>query len=89
VVTDSLVVINKIGDMIPALDEITPQVLIEAKIIETSLTTEEKLGIRLDHDHPGSGLLKAHDLSVLQPGLVTDMYADSGQLRVFPTRLRR
>jgi type IV pilus assembly protein PilQ len=45
VVTDSLSVINKIEGMIPTLDEITPQVLIEAKLIETSLTNTEKLGI--------------------------------------------
>lgn len=45
VVTDALSVINKIERMIPALDEITPQVLIEAKLIETSLTKDEKLGI--------------------------------------------
>jgi type IV pilus assembly protein PilQ len=45
VVTDSLSVINKIDKMIPALDEITPQVLIEAKLVETSLTDTEKLGI--------------------------------------------
>jgi len=45
IVTDSLSVINKIEKMIPALDEITPQVLIEAKLIETSLTNSEKLGI--------------------------------------------
>jgi len=45
VVTDSLSVLSKIEVMIPALDEITPQVLIEAKLIETSLTNTEKLGI--------------------------------------------
>jgi len=45
VVTDSLSVINKIEGMIPALDGITPQVLIEAKLIETSLTNTEKMGI--------------------------------------------
>ncbi len=45
VVTDSLSVISKIEVMIPALDEITPQVLIEAKLIEISLTNTEKLGI--------------------------------------------
>ncbi len=44
-VTDTLSVINKIESMIPTLDEITPQVLIEAKLIETSLTNTEKLGI--------------------------------------------
>lgn len=45
VVTDSSSVINKIQAMIPSLDEITPQVLIEARLIETSLTTSDKLGI--------------------------------------------
>jgi type IV pilus assembly protein PilQ len=45
IVTDSISVVNKIEGMIPALDELTPQVLIEAKLIETSLTTSEKLGI--------------------------------------------
>ena len=45
VVTDALSVINKIEGMMPQLDEITPQVLIEAKLIETSLTDTEKLGI--------------------------------------------
>ncbi|MFA5362754.1 MAG: secretin N-terminal domain-containing protein [Candidatus Omnitrophota bacterium] len=44
-VTDSVMVINKIGAMIPELDELTPQVLIEAKFIETALTNTEKLGI--------------------------------------------
>ncbi len=45
VVTDSSAVITKISNMIPALDEITPQVLIEAKLIETSLNNTDKLGI--------------------------------------------
>ena len=45
VITDSPAVISKIDGMIPALDEITPQVLIETKMIETSLTESEKLGI--------------------------------------------
>jgi type IV pilus secretin PilQ/predicted competence protein len=45
IVTDSFSVISKIENMIPALDELTLQVLIEAKIIETSLTNSEKLGI--------------------------------------------
>ncbi|MDD2703657.1 MAG: secretin N-terminal domain-containing protein [Candidatus Omnitrophica bacterium] len=44
-VTDSAAVINKIENMMPSLDEITPQVLIEAKFIETSLTNTETLGI--------------------------------------------
>ncbi len=45
IVTDSISVINKIEGMIPTLDEITPQVLIEAKLVETSLTNTDKLGI--------------------------------------------
>jgi type II secretory pathway component GspD/PulD (secretin) len=44
-VTDSVMVINKIGDMIPELDDLTPHVLIETKFIETSLTSTDKLGI--------------------------------------------
>src|SRR3990167_1333321 len=38
IVTDTLSVINKIEQIIPSLDSPTPQVLIEAKLIETSLT---------------------------------------------------
>jgi len=45
IVTDTLSVINKIENMIPTLDEVTPQVLIEARLIETSLSRTEKLGI--------------------------------------------
>lgn len=45
IVTDSISVLNKVETMIPSLDENTPQVLIEAKLIETSLTNSEKLGI--------------------------------------------
>lgn len=45
VVTDTLSVINKIEEIIPSLDNPTPQVLIEAKLIETSLTKSDKLGI--------------------------------------------
>ncbi|OGX31971.1 MAG: hypothetical protein A3D27_01960 [Omnitrophica WOR_2 bacterium RIFCSPHIGHO2_02_FULL_46_37] len=45
VVTDTLSVINKLEQIIPALDSITSQVLIEAKLVETSLTKSDKLGI--------------------------------------------
>ncbi|MFA5118664.1 MAG: secretin N-terminal domain-containing protein [Candidatus Omnitrophota bacterium] len=45
IVTDSSSVINKIEAMVPSLDELTSQVLIEAKMIETSLTVNDKLGI--------------------------------------------
>lgn len=45
VITDAPNVISKIEAMIPALDELTPQVLIEARLIETSLTRNETLGI--------------------------------------------
>ena len=45
VVTDSPFVLANIEAMIPSLDELTQQVLIEAKLVETSLTTSEKLGI--------------------------------------------
>lgn len=45
IITDTLSTINKIEQIIPTLDSPTPQVLIEAKFIETSLTNSEKLGI--------------------------------------------
>src|SRR3989338_3261722 len=45
VITDTLSTINKIEEIIPQLDDPTPQVLIEAKLIETSLTKTDKLGI--------------------------------------------
>jgi type IV pilus assembly protein PilQ len=45
IVTDTISAINRIDVMIPSLDELTAQVLIEAKLIETSLTNTEKLGI--------------------------------------------
>jgi type IV pilus assembly protein PilQ len=45
IITDNPMVINTINNMIPQLDQMTPQVLIEAKIIETSLNKSEKLGI--------------------------------------------
>jgi type IV pilus assembly protein PilQ len=44
-VTDSLTAINKVEQMMPVLDELTPQVLIEARLIETSLTNTENMGI--------------------------------------------
>ncbi|MFA5100698.1 MAG: secretin N-terminal domain-containing protein [Candidatus Omnitrophota bacterium] len=45
IVTDTISAINRVDSMVPSLDEVTAQVLIEAKIIETSLTNTEKLGI--------------------------------------------
>ncbi|MCU0651002.1 MAG: secretin and TonB N-terminal domain-containing protein [Candidatus Omnitrophica bacterium] len=45
IVTDTVSAISRIDAMLPSLDELIPQVLIEAKLIETSLTNYEKLGI--------------------------------------------
>ena len=45
IVTDTSGVISKIDNLISGLDEVTPQVLIEAKFIETSFGMTEKLGI--------------------------------------------
>ncbi len=45
IITDTPGVINKVQNMVPSLDGLTPQVLIEAKFIETSLGTTEQLGI--------------------------------------------
>ena len=55
IVTDTLSTINKIEAMLPSLDETTAQVLIEAKLIETSLTDTEKLGIDWTTTISGSG----------------------------------
>ncbi len=54
-VTDSVNAINKVEQMMPVLDELTPQVLIEARLIETSLTKAENLGIQWDTTIAASG----------------------------------
>ncbi|MBL7081192.1 MAG: hypothetical protein ISS44_01300 [Candidatus Omnitrophica bacterium] len=46
IVTDTKSNLIKIGRMIKNIDKVTPQVLIEAKIIETNLTTTNNLGIK-------------------------------------------
>ncbi|MCM8826537.1 MAG: hypothetical protein NC904_03370 [Candidatus Omnitrophica bacterium] len=45
IVTDMPAVINRIEEMLRELDQITPQVLIEARFVETSLNVSEALGI--------------------------------------------
>lgn len=45
IVTDFPSAISRVDKMIPDLDKITPQVLIEARFIETAVNTTEKLGI--------------------------------------------
>lgn len=45
VVTDSISNMEKIRKIMPSLDLVTPQVLIEAKVIETKLDNTDKLGI--------------------------------------------
>jgi len=45
VVTDSSTNMEKIRKIVPNLDVVTPQVLIEAKVIETKLDNSDKLGI--------------------------------------------
>ncbi len=67
-VTDSVTVINKIENMIPALDELTPQVLIEAKFIETSLTNTEKLGIDWSNTISVSGAARKTSLPFTATG---------------------
>ena len=44
-VTDSISNIERIKEIVPMLDAVTPQVLIETKIIKTTLNDTEKLGI--------------------------------------------
>lgn len=48
VISDTHSSLDSIRDNVKALDSITPQVLIEAKIIETSFDAEENLGIKWD-----------------------------------------
>jgi type IV pilus assembly protein PilQ len=45
VITDSMSSMEKIKKVMPALDLVTPQVLIEAKVVETKLDNDDKLGI--------------------------------------------
>jgi len=45
IITDTMASLSKIEEIINKLDRMTPQVLIEAKIIETTLGNTEKLGI--------------------------------------------
>jgi type IV pilus assembly protein PilQ len=45
IVTDVKSNVIKIGEVVKRLDKVTPQVMIEAKIIETTLGNAEKLGI--------------------------------------------
>ncbi len=44
-ISDSASNMEKVSEIIPALDIVTPQVLIEAKVIETKLNDSDKLGI--------------------------------------------
>lgn len=45
IITDTKTNVMKIGEVIKRLDKVTPQVIIEAKIIETILGNAEKIGI--------------------------------------------
>ena len=45
IVTDIPTNLHKIGQVIQRLDAMTPQVMIEARIVKTTLTDEEKMGI--------------------------------------------
>ncbi|MBU1006471.1 MAG: hypothetical protein KKH08_02610 [Candidatus Omnitrophica bacterium] len=45
IVTDNSKVIDRIQDLIENLDEITPQIMIETKVIETILSDSDRLGI--------------------------------------------
>ncbi len=46
IITDTKSNLIKIGNVIKELDRVTPQVLIEAKIVETNLTDTKNLGIK-------------------------------------------
>ncbi|MFC1704606.1 type IV pilus secretin PilQ [Candidatus Omnitrophota bacterium] len=44
-VNDSVSTVEKISEIMPTLDAVTPQVLIEAKVIETNFSNSDRLGI--------------------------------------------
>ncbi len=74
VVTDYPSVINMIEDMLPNLDRITPQVLIEARFIETSLTKTEQLGINWTAQITASGSKRPTTFPFNRWGSDKDMY---------------
>jgi len=55
IITDTPSVINKITRMIPELDGVTQQVLIETRFIETSVGFTEKIGVNWDVTAEASG----------------------------------
>lgn len=55
IVRDTLSQVEMIGEIIAKLDTTTPQVLIEARIIETTLGSAEKLGINWNLQASGKG----------------------------------
>jgi len=60
VITDTQSKLYALEETIKALDEITPQVLIEAKILETDLDVTNKLGINWNIQGTISGSKRAH-----------------------------
>ncbi len=54
IVTDIPTNIYKVGKIIKRLDSMTPQVCIEAKIIETALTNDERLGMKWNMSYTSS-----------------------------------
>ncbi len=90
VVTDDAAVIRRLADVLAGLDVRSPQVLIEALIVEVSLTAETKLG--LEWSHAGGFQAKGHafsdkasanfDLSsFITEGLTYAVMRDDGHLR--------
>lgn len=100
VVTDTLSVINKIEQIIPILDSLTPQVLIEAKLIETSLTKTDKLGIDWVTTLSASGAKRPTTLpfspkgdrgwmeNVFPPGPASSTDFPTGHPFAFPTAIK-
>lgn len=73
-VTDSPITLDKIAEIIPSLDEKTSQVLIEAKIIETSLNKSEKLGIDWSTTVKATGSSRPTTFPFRKWGSDKDMY---------------
>ncbi|MDP8233411.1 MAG: secretin N-terminal domain-containing protein [Candidatus Saelkia tenebricola] len=68
IVTDTSNAIDNVGKLIENLDKETPQVLIEAKIIETNIDDDKKLGIKWTMKATATGAKRPHTLPFRKVG---------------------
>ncbi|MFH1767701.1 MAG: secretin N-terminal domain-containing protein [Candidatus Omnitrophota bacterium] len=74
IVTDTPAVINEIKGMMPLLDELTTQVLIEARFVETILGATEKMGIDWTTKLTAKGSKRPTTVPFNNWGAYKDMY---------------